>query len=137
MAISTISQNMENGEKKIVKKFDEILKVIGFGRVQIEIAFVINLVLFTVLNETMGISFIVPAAECDLNLDSKDKGILNSMVFVGIMISSFFWGFLSDTKGRRLAILHALSYSTFFTIISLFIQNFTLFAICRFLVGVK
>jgi MFS transporter, VNT family, synaptic vesicle glycoprotein 2 len=130
-----ISVKIEN-EEKSVKTFEEILKEIGFGCVQIEIAFVVNLVLFTVLNETMGISFILPAAECDLNLDSKSKGILSSMTFIGIMISSLFWGYYADTQGRRLAMLHALTYASIFTTLSLFVQDLTLFAICRFMTGI-
>lgn len=51
------------------------------------------------------------------------------------MASSHLWGFLSDTQGRRIVMLYTLTASTFFSVSSAFVQNFTLFLVCRFLVG--
>lgn len=55
----------------------------GFGRVQVQLLLIIALILFNVLNETMGISFLIPAAECDLDLTLSAKGLLSSMTFFG------------------------------------------------------
>lgn len=44
------------------------------------------LVLINVFNETMGISNVLPAAVCDLNLTPTTKGLLTSMVFFGKFI---------------------------------------------------
>lgn len=44
---------------------------------------VVGLIMIAVINETMGISFILPAAQCDLNLTTEDKGRLSSMTFIG------------------------------------------------------
>jgi MFS transporter, VNT family, synaptic vesicle glycoprotein 2 len=43
----------------------------------------IALILLTVLNETMGISFLIPAAQCDFDLSTRDKGLMSSMTFLG------------------------------------------------------
>lgn len=56
---------------------------VGFGKVQVQLTVLICLVLFNVLNETIGISFLIPAAQCDLDLSTRDKGLLSSMVFFG------------------------------------------------------
>lgn len=131
------------------------------------------LVLINVFSETMGISNIIPAAQCDLELTSSSKGILSSMAFFGkiivdfspypncflndkrkkkktkqifitrfllsvnegIMVSSFLWGYLGDTQGRRIVMLWTLLFSTIFTIISAFAQNFSFFLACRFMTG--
>jgi len=55
----------------------------GFGNVQIQLTFLGSLLLMTVLNETMGMAFIIPAATCDLNLRTSDKGLLTGMPFLG------------------------------------------------------
>ena len=34
----------------------------------------------------MGISIIIPAAQCDLNLSSSDKGMLQAAGFIGIVL---------------------------------------------------
>lgn len=44
---------------------------------------VVGLLLMAVINETMGVAYIIPAAQCDLNLSTTDKGILSSMTFLG------------------------------------------------------
>jgi VNT family MFS transporter (synaptic vesicle glycoprotein 2) len=108
----------------------------GFGRVQIELVFAIMLVLINVFSETMGISNLIPAAECDLQLTSSTKGILSSMAFFGIMVSGYMWGYLGDTQGRRWVMLWSLLFSTIFTVISTFVTHFGLFLACRFMTGV-
>lgn len=133
VTIGNKSQKDDIDQKK--KTFDEVIEKLGFGRAQIEISIAITLVLFTVINETMGISFIIPAAHCDLQLSSSDKGILSGATFAGIMISSMMWGYLADTRGRRLIMLHALVYSTLSTIAAIFSKSFIMFAICRFFTG--
>jgi hypothetical protein len=45
----------------------------------------------TVMNESTGISIVLPAAHCDLNLSVSQKGYLNSVGFLGKLLSSFFW----------------------------------------------
>jgi hypothetical protein len=59
------------------------IEILGFGNVQIQLLFVIALILLTVLNETMGISFLLPSAQCDLNLSTRDKGLVSGMTFLG------------------------------------------------------
>ncbi|CAG9765148.1 unnamed protein product [Ceutorhynchus assimilis] len=51
--------------------------------------------------ESSLISYIIPAATCDLNLNVSQKGLLNSMAFLGMLSTGFLWGFLLDTLGRR------------------------------------
>lgn len=57
------------------------------------------MVLYAVAMETVGINFTFPVAECDLNLETKDKGLIASVSFGGIICSSYLWGYLADTKG--------------------------------------
>lgn len=108
----------------------------GFGKVQIQLIFIGALILLTALNETLGTSFLLPASECDLNMTTQDKGFLSGMTFLGVTVSSYFWGFLGDTQGRKWVIMRALILSSFFSILSAFMKHFTLFVICRFMVGV-
>lgn len=72
----------EQGRRRIWK-VSQVFGVSGFGKVQVQLLFMIALILLTVLNETMGISFIIPAAQCDLNLTTRDKGLVSSMTFLG------------------------------------------------------
>ncbi|XP_049964388.1 synaptic vesicle glycoprotein 2B-like [Schistocerca serialis cubense] len=48
-----------------------------------------------------AISYILPSAECELQLSPEDKGTLNATGYIGMILSAYVWGFLSDTVGRR------------------------------------
>lgn len=41
------------------------------------------MVIANTIGETMGISFIIPAAVCDLDLTEQNKGLLSGMTFFG------------------------------------------------------
>lgn len=115
---------------------EKVLLQIGFGSVQVQLIIIGALVLLAALNETLGTSFLLPASQCDLELTTRDKGILSGMTFLGVAASSYLWGFLGDTKGRRFVILHSLILSSLFSVTSVFVKSFPLFVFCRFMVGV-
>lgn len=53
------------------------------------------------VSENISVSYILPQIRCDLNLSTAEQGVLSSISFVGIVVSSHFWGFLADTWGRQ------------------------------------
>uniref|UniRef100_A0A182NE16 Major facilitator superfamily (MFS) profile domain-containing protein n=1 Tax=Anopheles dirus TaxID=7168 RepID=A0A182NE16_9DIPT len=101
--------------------FDEVLDII---------------VIMAVLNETMGISIVIPAAQCDLNLSPTDKGILTGVSFAGIIVSSHFWGYMADTKGRRRTLIVSLMLTAICALVSGLSINYTMMVAMRFMVGV-
>lgn len=111
--------------------------------------------MFVVNTDCYSMGYLLPAAQCDLNLNTLDKGILTSMSFIGkcilmqvyytkynlntqftgIICSSHLWGYLSDTRGRKNIIIITLLLSFTCTLISSFVLNFWVFAVMRFLSG--
>ncbi|KAL7045032.1 hypothetical protein ACKWTF_002134 [Chironomus riparius] len=122
-------------KSKRILSCEDAIAEIGFGKVQILVLFAAFLILANTLAETMGISFVIPAAVCDLNLTTSDKGLLSGMTFLGVMSSSHLFGFLADTKGRRVVVLWTLLGSTISTFLSVFMKDFTIFLILRFFSG--
>lgn len=123
-------------EKKCAQvNFEEALRRTGFGKFNYFLVILSGAVLSTVLFETLGISFILPIAECDLNLTTADKGLLSAIAFLGIIASSHLWGFLADTKGRRKVIMPTLFISFGITIVSSFIKSYWIFTLLRFFSG--
>lgn len=118
------------------QSIEKIFTKIGLGNIQIQLILVGALSLLAALNDTLGTSFILPASQCDFQLTTSDKGIISSSTFLGVTISCYFWGFLGDFKGRKWVILRALICSSIFSLISAFMDNFAVFVICRFFVGV-
>ncbi|XP_034835279.1 synaptic vesicle glycoprotein 2B-like [Maniola hyperantus] len=85
-----------------------------------------------VLNST---PYILPIAECDLNMSLLEKGVLNAMPFVGMVLISVVAGFLTDIFGRKFFILSGFSGLFIFTAISGTSQTYLVLAICKFFEG--
>ncbi|KAJ8960610.1 hypothetical protein NQ318_013902 [Aromia moschata] len=91
--------------------FEEALEETGFGRYNVILILVCGVLLFAANVENYSVGFVVPAAECGLDLDSFKKGLLTSANFVGLVVSSPLWGYISDIRGRRRLIITNLCLS--------------------------
>lgn len=54
-----------------------------FGRMHIAILCLAGMCLSAVINETMGMMYIMTSSQCDLELTSTHKGILSAVGFFG------------------------------------------------------
>jgi MFS transporter, VNT family, synaptic vesicle glycoprotein 2 len=116
-------------------EFEEALQKCGFGR--------FNLIFMVVAGSLMGcgfieltsVNFILPVAECDLNMSTSDKGVLSSIGYIGVILSSFLWGFLSDTKGRRKTLIVSLLVAFVASLVSSVVHHFWLLVFLRFVNG--
>lgn len=115
---------------------DTVLDMIGFGCAQWVVLISCGLLLMMVINETMGMSIITIASQCDFASTSVDKSIMSAASFAGIALFSYIWGYLSDTIGRRRVLLYATYGGCLFSMISMFMPNFWLFVFMRFMVGI-
>ncbi|XP_055325194.1 synaptic vesicle glycoprotein 2B-like [Sitodiplosis mosellana] len=119
--------------KKLLNMDDAIFKT-KFGLFNYAIIFVSAITLNAVAVETCAVSYVIPVA-CDMKMTSGQKGILAGAAFFGVICSSYLWGYLADTKGRRRIIQPTLFLASFSSIICSFIQNIYIFAAFRFLNG--
>ena len=106
-----------------------------FGKFNYLIITLSGLMLASAFLEASGISTVIPVMQCELNLSNFDKGLLGSMSYAGIILSSHFWGFLADTRGRKKIIVSALILSFLFTVISTFAKSLWFLALFRFFNG--
>lgn len=68
--------SLQNIEKILVK---------GFGKFHYALIFVSGIFMASSFYETMGVNYILPVAECDLNITSKQQyGIISGIWFVGM-----------------------------------------------------
>ncbi|KAM7346573.1 uncharacterized protein ACRADG_006449 [Cochliomyia hominivorax] len=88
-------------DTKMPADFEKAITAAGFGRFNIFLLLVACPAAMASVVETAVISYILPSAECDLNLNLLDKGILNAITYSGMIISAIGWGYLSDKKGRK------------------------------------
>ncbi|XP_065372210.1 synaptic vesicle glycoprotein 2B [Calliphora vicina] len=121
-------------DKKFV--YEDVLEIIGFGKTQWIMLLTCGLLLMMVINETMGMSIITIASQCDFDSSSMDKAIMSAAAFIGILCSSYFWGYLCDTYGRKPILMYTTLLGNIVSFISIFIANFWVFVFLRFVVGV-
>uniref|UniRef100_A0A4Y0BWF8 Major facilitator superfamily (MFS) profile domain-containing protein n=1 Tax=Anopheles funestus TaxID=62324 RepID=A0A4Y0BWF8_ANOFN len=115
---------------------DEALELAEFGKVQIVLSILSGISMMTVVNEAVGMSIILPVSQCDLRFSAWEQGILGGSMLLGIMFSSYFWGYLADTKGRQLILKYTLFATSFFGAISCLATGFVSLLVLRFLTGV-
>ncbi|KAL9884923.1 synaptic vesicle glycoprotein 2B-like [Glossina fuscipes fuscipes] len=115
--------------------FENALEVTTFGKFNYLLILISGVILANVLLETLGISFVLPVSQCDLNLTVYQRGVMSAIGFAGIISSSHLWGFLADTTGRRSIIRPTLLMGFVFTVVSSFSTNFWSLVILRFLNG--
>ncbi|XP_065085909.1 synaptic vesicle glycoprotein 2B-like [Ochlerotatus camptorhynchus] len=116
--------------------FDDALSMAKFGVCNIVLMAISGTILAAFLLETLGISYVIAVAGCDLQLSTQEKGSLSAVGFLGVIVSSHLWGFLADTRGRRKVIVPTLLLTFVMTVISSFMTNFWLITFFRFLAGI-
>ncbi|XP_055847874.1 synaptic vesicle glycoprotein 2B-like [Episyrphus balteatus] len=84
----------------------------------------------------MGMSMIIIAAQCDFDINSMEKSIMCAACVAGIVTASYVLGYLSDISGRRTVLFRASTFAVVFSFISMFVSNFWVFVVLRFLAGI-
>lgn len=114
---------------------ENALERTGFGKFNFSLIVLAGAILAAVFLETVCINMILPVAQCDLQMTNQNKGLLSAVGFIGIIVSSHLWGFLADTRGRKMIIVTSLFVASFLTIVSSFTQSYWLLVVLRFLNG--
>ncbi|XP_063635443.1 synaptic vesicle glycoprotein 2C-like [Cydia splendana] len=98
---------MSENNKTEVTPFEDALDKTGNGIYNILLVITCAWILLAIGVDLFGFSLVVATA-CDLNLTVAEKGILTSLPFVGILLVSYVWGYVSDTQGRRFSLVLSL-----------------------------
>ncbi|CAN1761234.1 Organic cation/carnitine transporter 7 [Linum perenne] len=108
---------------------EEALSAAGFGKFQLLLLAYAGMGSFAEAMEMMILSFVGPALKSQWNLSSSQESLLTTVVFAGMLVGAYSWGFVADSYGRRQAANGA-------GILSTFSPNYTCLLILRCLVGV-
>lgn len=116
-------------------KFEDAFEQTGHGRINYLVLFTSGLILLNVSMESVGMSYAITPAQCELQLNSKQKGLVSASAFIGIISTSFLWGYLGDRIGRRAVMMPALLLSAAVSILSSFSTNVWMLSVLRFFTG--
>ncbi|KAF9794023.1 hypothetical protein SFRURICE_015192, partial [Spodoptera frugiperda] len=117
---------------KSAATLDEAMLLSGFGIYNIIHMLMSGLILMGMIMHCLVLGYVIPAAQCDLELTTQQKGWLSALPFTAIILTSYFWGWLADTKGRRTAMLGSMFLAVIISAISSFAPNLTSFAVLQF-----
>lgn len=131
---SEVTDNNMAKEKPV--DFDTALGRAGFGKFHYWLLFVCGWANASDAIEILCISFLLPSAQCDLQLTSEEKGWLSAILFIGMLVGGYLWGSLSDVYGRKRTLILAMLINAFCGFGSSLSQEKTSFFIIRFLSGV-
>ncbi|XP_034828475.1 synaptic vesicle glycoprotein 2B-like [Maniola hyperantus] len=130
-----MEEHAESKERLQRAPFETALHHAGYGCFQWLLLMSCGAVYAVCALSTTTLSFVLPAAECDFNLSSSDKGRLTATPLIGMCVGSYFWGNLADARGRRKAIIGALLLDALAAFLSSLMQSFPAFLACRFFSG--
>ncbi|XP_012266805.1 synaptic vesicle glycoprotein 2C-like [Athalia rosae] len=115
--------------------FEHAITVTGFGKFHYMLLAVSGLIYMNTAIGVTILSFVLPAAACDLEMDSTSKGYLTAAPMLGMVIGSYLWGCLADTKGRKVVLITTLLMDGIVGVISTFVQYYWAFLLLRFFNG--
>lgn len=84
-----------------VYTLDEALSTIGFGKFQFFLILYGALGWVSEAMELMILSFIGPALQSEWGLSSNKESLISTVVFAGMLLGAYLWGYISDIWGRK------------------------------------
>lgn len=116
--------------------FEKAISISGYGLFQYQLLLLGIPAMLSTTFATTAIAYILPVAECDLQLSLLNKGTLNAITFAGMICSSIVWGYLADTQGRRKVLMIGYFGDTVFSLLCSISQNFSSLIVFKFFQGV-
>ncbi|XP_072929405.1 putative transporter SVOPL [Epargyreus clarus] len=125
---------VEKGGKEIsAATLDEAMMLTGFGIYNILHMLLSGLILMGVIMQNLAMGYVLPSAQCDLQLTTQQKGWLAAIPFLAIILMSYFWGWLADTRGRRPTMLFSMLVASILSALASFAPEIISFAVLQFL----
>ena len=121
----------------VVREYEVALKHLGFGLFHCFLLFVNGIALSSDAVEVLSISFVLPVLYKpeEFGISDGESAVLSSIIFLGMLFGSYFWGSLADIAGRRTTLLFSLALSGLFGLASAFAPTFWVFILLRFCSG--
>ncbi|XP_028145548.1 synaptic vesicle glycoprotein 2B [Diabrotica virgifera virgifera] len=130
---SKLSSDVDKSSDKA--DFEKAIELTRYGKFHFLLLAVCGFVSTSEEMDVISMSFILPSAQCDLNLNTQTKGWLNSIIFIGMMAGAYVWGSVADSLGRKKVLIVSSFMNALCIVASSFCQTYELFMVFRFLNG--
>ncbi|XP_045449240.1 synaptic vesicle glycoprotein 2A-like [Melitaea cinxia] len=119
-------------EKETPTPFEDALERTGNGLYNVLLVLTCGLILLAIGVDLFGFGLVVSVA-CDLNITVAQKGILTSLPYVGILLVSYIWGYISDTCGRKFSLIVSVQAAFVLSCLASFSTNWWILGLMKFL----
>lgn len=126
---------MDDGEEMATFTAEDAIESIGFGKFQIKVLAMIGFAWSADSLEMSLIAILAPAVKCYWGITHWHEASLTTIVFIGMFISTYMWGYVSDNYGRRKSLVIASGGIYAFGLLSTFSPNYWYLLAFRGLVG--
>nr|XP_014085866.1 synaptic vesicle glycoprotein 2A isoform X2 [Bactrocera oleae] len=116
--------------------FDDVMVIIGFGKGHLRLLCTCGLLLMFTITETMGMAIIAPKSACEFASSEQAKAAIQAAAYIGMILSSYMWGYFCDKIGRRTVLLRSTAMAIVCSFSSMLITNFWIFLTLRFMTGI-
>ncbi|XP_049842896.1 synaptic vesicle glycoprotein 2B-like isoform X1 [Schistocerca gregaria] len=116
--------------------FEVAVALTGQGRFHLTALTVCGFCLMTLIFESLAAAYVTPAAQCDFDMSSFEKGFLSGTIYIGMIVSSHLWGFVADTRGRRRVLSVTLAANSACSVVAAFMPSLPLLIFLRLLNGI-
>lgn len=123
-------------DQSIAYSLDEALSTVGFGKFQGLVLAYAGLGWIAESMEIMLLSFVGPAVKSEWGLSSSEESLITTVVFIGMAVGAYAWGFVSDSYGRTKSLLGLAIVTTVAGVLSAFSPNYISLVILRWMVGI-
>ncbi|GBP21627.1 Synaptic vesicle glycoprotein 2B [Eumeta japonica] len=111
----------------------------GYGRMSLSVLCACAFAFLATGVENACMSFVLPAAKCDLELTTYRTGFINMAFMCGGVASAFFWGIVADILGRKRVLIATLLLDAALTLLQSAVNEYRLLVVARaingFLIG--
>eukprot|EP00892_Ulva_mutabilis_P006923 jgi/Ulvmu1/4602/UM002_0331.1 len=114
---------------------EDALKHIGFGNTQILMFIFVGIAWAGDGMEAMLLSYLGPELRCKWNLSPSQESWITSAVFIGMMLGSYTWGWISDRYGRKVGYFAPAVFTAAFGVLSAVSPNYGALLFFRACVG--
>lgn len=111
------------------------MNALGFGWFQVKLSLWTGLCWMADSMEMTILSILSPALHCDWHISRYQQALTTTIVFLGMMLSSTFWGNLSDRYGRKHALTLCAILLFYYGLLSAIAPSFMWVLLLRGLVG--
>ncbi|KAG8232729.1 hypothetical protein J437_LFUL013322 [Ladona fulva] len=113
----------------------QAVNAFGFGKFQIKLSLFTGLCWMADSMEMTILSILSPALHCEWHITRYQQALTTTVVFLGMMLSSTFWGNISDKYGRKQALTVCAVLLFYYGLLSSFAPNYLWILFLRGLVG--